>query len=57
MNRTKDFEIARDQGWYRLPEGKAGRGAFFEYVAFYFTAAFGSTTTSSLCAPSRLATS
>jgi hypothetical protein len=41
MNRPKDFEIARDQGWYRLPESKAGRGAFFEYVAFYFTAAFG----------------
>jgi hypothetical protein len=40
MNRPKDFEIARDQGWYRLPESKAGRGAFFEYVAFYFTAAF-----------------
>jgi hypothetical protein len=40
MNRPKDFKIARDQGWYRLPEGKAGRGAFFEYVAFYFTAAF-----------------
>jgi hypothetical protein len=40
MNRVKDFEIARDEGWYRLPEGKAGRGAFFEYVAFYFTAAF-----------------
>lgn len=40
MNRPKDLEIARDQGWYRLPEGKAGRGAFFEYVAFYFTAAF-----------------
>lgn len=41
MNRPQDLKIARDQGWYRLPEGKAGRGAFFEYVAFYFTAAFG----------------
>ena len=41
MNRPDDFEIARDQGWYRLPESKAGRGAFFEYVAFYFTAGFG----------------
>jgi hypothetical protein len=41
MNRPQDFEIARDQRWYRLPEKKAGRGAFFEYVAFYFTAAFG----------------
>ncbi|MFC2037682.1 hypothetical protein ACFLYD_06925 [Chloroflexota bacterium] len=41
MNRPQDFEIARDQGWYRLPADKAGRGAFFEYVAFYFTAVFG----------------
>jgi hypothetical protein len=40
MNRLQDFETARDQGWYRLPERKAGRGAFFEYVAFYFTTAF-----------------
>jgi len=41
MSRPKDFEIARDQGWYRVPEDKAPRGVFFEYLAFYFTAAFG----------------
>lgn len=41
MNRLQDFEVARDQGWYRVPESKAPRGVFFEYVAFYFTAAFG----------------
>lgn len=41
MNRPSDFEIARDQGWYRVPEAKATRGVFFEYVAFYFAAAFG----------------
>lgn len=41
ITRRKDFEIARDQGWYRVPEEKAPRGIFFEYVAFYFTAAFG----------------
>jgi hypothetical protein len=41
MNRPKDFEIARDEGWYRIPEGRAPRGMFFEYVAFYFTGAFG----------------
>jgi hypothetical protein len=41
MNRPQDLEIARDQGWYRLPEEKAGRGATFEYVAFYLTSAFG----------------
>jgi hypothetical protein len=40
MNRPQDFEIARDEGWYRVPEKKATRGVFFEYVAFYFTAAF-----------------
>lgn len=41
MNRPQDLEIARDQHWYRLPAEKADRGAFFEYMAFYFTAAFG----------------
>jgi len=41
MNRPRDFEFARDQGWYRVPEKKASRGVFFEYVAFYFAAAFG----------------
>ena len=40
MNRRQDFEIAREQGWYRVPEKKATPGVFFEYVAFYFTAAF-----------------
>lgn len=40
MNRAQDLEIARDQGWYRVPEEKATPGVFFEYVAFYFTAAF-----------------
>jgi hypothetical protein len=40
MARPRDFEIARDQSWYRVPEKKAPRGVFFEYVAFYFTAAF-----------------
>ena len=41
MSRPQDLELARDQGWYRVPEKKAPRGVFFEYVAFYFTAAFG----------------
>jgi hypothetical protein len=41
MGRPQDFEIARDQGWYRVPTRKAERGMYFEYVAFYFTAAFG----------------
>ena len=41
INRPQDFEIARDEGWYRIPEERAQRGLFFEYLAFYFTAAFG----------------
>lgn len=41
MNRPEDLEIARDEGWYRLPERQVLRDACFEYVAFYFTAAFG----------------
>jgi len=41
VTRPQDFRIAREQGWYRVPERKATRGVFFEYVAFYFTAAFG----------------
>jgi hypothetical protein len=41
MSRPEDFQVARDQGWYRVPQQRAPRGVFFEYVAFYFTAAFG----------------
>jgi hypothetical protein len=41
MSRPHDFEIARDHGWYRVPEKRATRGVYFEYIAFYFTAAFG----------------
>ena len=41
MSHPRDFEIARDQGWYRVPERKATPGVFFEYLAFYFTTAFG----------------
>lgn len=41
MNRPKDLAIARDQGWYRVPEKHGARSSSFEYVAFYFTSAFG----------------
>jgi hypothetical protein len=41
ITRPEDFQVVRDRGWYRVPEKKAPRGVFFEYVAFYFTAAFG----------------
>ena len=41
MTRPRDLEIAREEHWYRVPERHAPRGVFFEYVAFYLTAAFG----------------
>lgn len=41
MTRPKDLEIARAQRWYRIPQDKAPRGVDAEYIAFYFTAAFG----------------
>jgi hypothetical protein len=41
ITRPKDLEAVRDLGWYRVPENKAPRGIFSEYIAFYFTAAFG----------------
>ena len=41
MTRPQDLEIARHQRWYRVPERYAPRGIYFEYVAFYLTAAFG----------------
>jgi hypothetical protein len=36
-----DFEIAREQHWYRVPLRHAPKGIHAEYVAFYFTKAFG----------------
>jgi hypothetical protein len=41
MSRPSDLEVARSEGWYRIPASHAPRGVFFEYVAFYLTAAFG----------------
>jgi hypothetical protein len=40
MRHPRDLAIARDRGWYRVPETSAPRGVFSEYLAFYFTAAF-----------------
>ncbi len=41
MNRKKDFQIARDEGWYRIPEQHAPACTTDAAVlAFYFTAAF-----------------
>ncbi|MFQ5859516.1 MAG: UV DNA damage repair endonuclease UvsE [Anaerolineae bacterium] len=41
VNNRRDFEIARDQGWYRIPLKRAPRQVAADYLAFYQTAAFG----------------
>ena len=42
MNNRRDFAIAHDQGWYRIPVKHAPEKAIeFEVLAFYFTKAFG----------------
>lgn len=41
MPRPADFAVARDDGWYRIPERRAPKGVLSEYVAFYFGRAFG----------------
>lgn len=39
---TTDFEIARTEGWYRIPQKHAPKGLHAEYFAFYFGSRFGS---------------
>jgi hypothetical protein len=42
MNDRRDFEIARDEGWYRIPQKHAPPSTTEAAVlAFYFTRAFG----------------
>lgn len=41
INRRRDLEIARAQGWYRLPVARAPRWIAVDYVAFYLSRAFG----------------
>jgi hypothetical protein len=42
MNRRRDFAIARDEGWYRIPVQRAPESTTDAAVlAFYFTQAFG----------------
>ena len=42
MNNPRDFAIARDEGWYRIPELHAPESTIDAAVlAFYFTTAFG----------------
>jgi very-short-patch-repair endonuclease len=40
MNNRRDFAIARDQHWYRIPIKSAPRGIDSKYIAFYQTVAF-----------------
>ena len=40
INRRVDFEMARDQGWYRIPVDRAPKYLDTEYVAFYFSRNF-----------------
>lgn len=41
MNNLRDFEIARDEGWYRIPVKRAPRRLGADYLAFYQTKVFG----------------
>jgi hypothetical protein len=41
MNNLRDFEIARDQGWYRIPLERAPSRVGADYLALYQTKAFG----------------
>ena len=41
IRRKRDLEKARDEHWYRVPQGKAPKGVHAEYVAFYLSRAFG----------------
>ena len=42
MNNRRDFEIARDEGWYRIPAKHAPQSVTeAAALAFYFTKAFG----------------
>jgi hypothetical protein len=40
MNNRRDFAIARDLGWYRIPFKRAPAQVGADYLAFYHTAAF-----------------
>ena len=41
MNNRRDFEIARERGWYRIPLQRAPHQVGADYLAFYQTKAFG----------------
>jgi UV DNA damage endonuclease len=41
MNSPRDFALARDAGWYRIPLARAPRLVAADYLAFYQTRVFG----------------
>ena len=41
VNNQRDFDIAREQGWYRIPAKHVPRRLGAEYLAFYQTKIFG----------------
>ncbi len=41
MNDPRDLQIAREQGWYRIPLAHAPAQVGADYLAFYQTKAFG----------------
>lgn len=41
IKRKRDFEKLQTEHWYRVPQGRAGQGIYAEYIAFFFSRAFG----------------
>lgn len=41
INRKRDFEKLQVEHWYRVPQGRAEQGIYAEYIAFFFSRAFG----------------
>lgn len=35
VTRKKDFKLARDRGWYRIPQARMPRGIHADYIAFF----------------------
>jgi len=40
INRKRDLDIARGEGWYRIPQAKMPRGVNAECIAFFLSRAF-----------------
>jgi hypothetical protein len=41
INRKRDLDYARQEGWYRIPQQHMNRGVNAEYIAFFLSRAFG----------------